>query len=70
MASGVIQSGERSEENVNREMRRDWVESMEAVLKVRRDKRKELKGNLAAQIPGLGTSPPERYCSDLSDREV
>ena len=43
MASGVIQSGERSEENVNREMRRDWVESMEAVLKVRRDKRKSME---------------------------
>ena len=38
--------------------------------KARRDRRKELKGNLAAQNPGLGTLPPERYCPDLSDREV
>ena len=38
--------------------------------KARRDRRKELKGNLAAQNPGLGTLPPERYFPDLTDRDV
>ena len=38
--------------------------------KARRGRRKELKGNLAAQNPGLGTLPPERYRPDLSDRGV
>ena len=38
--------------------------------KARRDRRKELKGNLAALNPGLGTLPPERYFPDLTDRDV